>query len=156
MFCNLYGNNDNFDLINSHVLSALVRKFVDAVDNSIEKVELWGTGKVFREFLNVEDAVDAIILLLQKYKSSDHINVGSGKDIRINELASKIALLTGFEGEIVWDKSKPDGTPRKLLDITKISELGFKPKINLDEGLVYTINSYKALKSNCENNNRIK
>ena len=83
----------------------------------------------------------------EKYKSSDYINVGSGKDIMIKELASKIALLTGFEGEIIWDRSKPDGTPRKLLDISKMSNLGFKPKINLDKGLVSTINSYKALKS---------
>ncbi len=147
MFCNLYGNNDNFDLINSHVLSSLVRKFVDAVDNSIKQVELWGSGEVFREFLNVDDAVDAIIILLEKYKLSDYINVGSGRDIMIKELASKIALLTGFEGEIIWDRSKPDGTPRKLLDISKMSNLGFKPKINLDKGLVSTINSYKALKS---------
>ena len=147
MFCNLYGNNDNFDLINSHVLSSLVRKFVDAVDNSIKQVELWGSGEVFREFLNVDDAVDAIIILLEKYKSSDYINVGYGRDIMIKELASKIALLTGFEGEIIWDRSKPDGTPRKLLDISKMSNLGFKPKINLDKGLVSTINSYKALKS---------
>ncbi len=154
MFCNLYGNNDNFDLINSHVLSSLVRKFVDAVDNSIKKVELWGSGKVFREFLNVEDAVDAIILLLEKYKSSDHINVGSGTDISINELASKIAILTGFEGEIIWDKSKPDGTPRKLLDVSKISKLGFKPKIDLDKGLVSTINSYKDLKLTDEFNSK--
>ncbi|ABM72607.1 Putative fucose synthetase [Prochlorococcus marinus str. MIT 9515] len=154
MFCNLYGNNDNFDLINSHVLSSLVRKFVDAVDNSIGKVELWGSGEVFREFLNVEDAVDAIILLLEKYKSNDHINVGSGEEIKICELASKIAGLTGFEGEIIWDESKPDGTPHKLLDVSKISKLGFKPKINLDDGLVSTINSYKALKLNEEINNK--
>ena len=142
MFCNLYGNNDNFDLINSHVLSSLVRKFVDAVDNSIKKVELWGSGKVFREFLNVEDAVDAIILLLEKYKSSDYINVGSGTDIRIKELASKIAVLTGFEGEIIWDKSKPDGTPRKLLDVSKLNKLGWFASTEINNGIKSTINNY--------------
>tara|TARA_Y100001933_G_scaffold241987_1_gene269256 strand:+ start:462 stop:1409 length:948 start_codon:yes stop_codon:yes gene_type:complete len=146
MFCNLYGIKDNFDLINSHVLSSFVRKFIDGVDNSQEKVILWGTGRVSREFLNVEDAAEAIIFLLEKYESCEHINVGSGYEITINELALKIADLTGYSGKIIWDKSKPDGMPRKLLDSSKITKLGFKPKISLEEGLISTINYYKDLK----------
>ncbi len=144
MPCNLYGTNDCFDLENSHVLSALVKRFVDATYSKIEKVELWGTGSAKREFLHVDDAADAFLMLLEKWDSADHINVGSGKDIFIKELAYKIANLTGYKGDISWEGSKlNDGMPRKLLDISKITELGFKPKISLENGIKQMIISYR-------------
>ena len=147
MPCNLYGTNDNFDLKTSHVLSALVRKFVDAVDERKENVTLWGSGRPKREFLHVEDAVTAIELLIDRYDSSNHINVGSGNEISIKELALLISNITGFRGGILWNSDMPDGTPRKILDNSKIKSLGFQPKISLEEGVKMTIKEYKYIKS---------
>ena len=147
MPCNLYGTNDNFDLKTSHVLSALVRKFVDAVDDDKENVTLWGSGIPKREFLHVEDAVTAIELLIDKYDSSEHINVGSGDEISIKDLALLISEISGFNRKIIWNKDMPDGTPRKLLDNSKIKSLGFKPQIPLKRGIEMTINQYKNIKS---------
>ncbi len=146
MPCNLYGTNDNFDLTTSHVLSAMVKKFVDAVENNIDKVTLWGSGNPRREFLHVEDAVSAIELLIDRWDSPDPINIGSGTDIKISELAQKISHIAGFKGSIIWDETMPDGTPRKLVDISKIKSLGFEPKISLEEGIRMTINQYKSIK----------
>jgi GDP-L-fucose synthase len=123
---NLYGPNDNFDLENSHVLPALIRKFVEATNNRLKTVTLWGTGSAIREFLYVEDLARAIIFCTENYDSDDHINIGTGIGISIRELAGKIAEITGFDGEIVWDKSKPDGMPVKVLDVERINRLGWK------------------------------
>jgi GDP-L-fucose synthase len=140
---NLYGPNDNFDLDNSHVLPALIRKFVDATYMDMKAVTLWGTGSAIREFLYVEDLAHAIRFCTENYDSDDHINIGTGKGISIRELAGKIAEITGFNGEIVWDKSKPDGMPVKVLDVERINRLGWKSTISFEDGLKKTINWYK-------------
>jgi GDP-L-fucose synthase len=140
---NLYGPNDNFDLETSHVLPALIRKFVDARINGADRVTLWGTGEPLREFLHVDDLSKAIILCLEKYDDDLHINIGSGSEISIRNLAQKVATHAKFKGEIVWDKSKPDGTPRKILDINRISDLGWKPIISLDDGIENTVEWYQ-------------
>lgn len=144
---NLYGTNDSFDLNNSHVLSALVRKFVDAVDGGEKEVIVWGTGVARREFLHVDDAARGIVFLMNNYEGDSFLNLGTGKDISIKELAELIQELTGFNGKIVWDKTKPDGMLKKCMDVSKISELGFKLQVNLREGVSRTINEYKALKT---------
>jgi len=152
MPCNLYGENDNFDKNNSHVLSALIRRFVDAAHEKQDNVILWGTGHPRREFLNVDDAANAFLLLLDKWKSPEHINVGSGEDISIKELAEKIALKANYKGKISWNNSiEENGMPKKLLDTSKIKELGFIPKISLDQGIESMIQSYKDIKSNFKN-----
>lgn len=140
---NLYGPNDNFDLDNSHVLPALIRKFVEATHMDMKTVTLWGTGSAIREFLYVEDLAHAIIFCIENYDSDDHINIGTGIGISIRELARKIAEITGFNGEIVWDKSKPDGMPVKVLDVERINRLGWKSTISFEYGLEKTINWYK-------------
>ena len=139
---NLYGPNDNFDLKSSHVFPALIRKFTDAVRNDFETVTVWGTGKPRREFLHVDDLSKAIILCLNKYDSEEHINIGTGSDLTINELALKIAEISGFKGEITWDSLQADGTPQKVLDIQKITNLGWKPSITLEQGIKSTIEWY--------------
>lgn len=139
---NLYGPNDNFDLKSSHVFPALIRKFTDAVRNDFETVTVWGTGKPRREFLHVDDLSKAIILCLNKYDSEEHINIGTGSDLTINELAEKIAEISGFKGEIIWDSLQADGTPQKVLDIQKITNLGWKPSITLEQGIKSTIEWY--------------
>ena len=139
---NLYGPNDNFDLKSSHVFPALIRKFTDAVRNNSRAVTVWGTGKPRREFLHVDDLSKAIILCLNKYDSEEHINIGTGSDLTINELAVKIAEISGFKGEIVWDASQADGTPQKVLDTQKITNLGWKPSITLEQGIKATIEWY--------------
>jgi GDP-L-fucose synthase len=139
---NLYGPNDNFDLESSHVFPALIRKFTDAVRNNLKRVTVWGTGKPRREFLHVDDLSKAIILCLDKYDSEEHINIGTGTDLTISELANKIAEISGFNGEIVWDGSQSDGTPRKVLDIQKITNLGWKPTITLEQGIKSTVEWY--------------
>ena len=149
---NLYGPNDNYHPKNSHVMPALIKKFIDAESNNIATVTCWGTGSALREFLYVDDLAEAAIFCLEKWDPSakdapqdkfgnllNHLNVGSGKDISIKELATKIAKITNYKGEILWDKSKPDGTPRKLLNIEKITKLGWKPKISLNDGIKKTI-----------------
>ena len=143
---NLYGPNDNFDLQNSHVFPALIRKFVDAKRTNAPSVTLWGTGTPKREFLHVDDLAKAILICLEKYDSDQHINVGSGEDLSIKELAMKVSKAAEFNGEIIWDSAKPDGTPRKVLDVTKIKNLGWKPSISLDEGIIQTIQWYQENK----------
>lgn len=140
---NLYGPRDNFDLDTSHVLPALIRKFVEAQESGAHSVNLWGTGEPRREFLHVEDLAEALAVVIEKYDSDLHINVGTGTDVTIKELASLVAELTGFVGEVVWDTSKSDGTPRKVLDITRIQKLGWSPKISLSDGIQSTIDWYK-------------
>ena len=139
---NLYGPNDNFDLENSHVLPALIRKFVDGKLNNSANVVLWGTGTPLREFLHVDDLAEAILICLDKYDSPDHINIGSGQEISIRSLAKKISEAVGYKGEIIWDHSKPDGTPRKVLDIAKVKSLGWEPRISLDVGIKSTVSWY--------------
>jgi GDP-L-fucose synthase len=143
---NLYGPNDNFDLQNSHVFPALIRKFVDAKRTNAPSVTLWGTGTPKREFLHVDDLAKAVLICLEKYDSDQHINIGSGEDLSIKELAMKVSKAAGFNGEIIWDSAKPDGTPRKVLDVTKIKNLGWKPSISLDEGVIQTIQWYQENK----------
>lgn len=140
---NLYGPGDNFDLENSHVLSALIRKFHEAKLNKKEFVEVWGTGTPRREFLYVEDLAEACVFLMENYNESAIINIGIGKDISIKGLAEMIKDLVGFEGEIIWDTSKPDGMPRKLLDISKLSSLGWEAKTSLEEGIKKTYEWFK-------------
>jgi GDP-L-fucose synthase len=143
---NLYGPNDNFDLQNSHVFPALIRKFVEAKRANAPSVTLWGTGTPKREFLHVDDLAKAILICLEKYDSDQHINIGSGEDLSIKELALKVSKAAGFTGEVIWDSTKPDGTPRKVLDVTKIKNLGWKPLISLDEGIIQTIQWYQENK----------
>ena len=132
---NLYGPNDNYDLQNSHVLPALLRKFHEAKVESKPIVEVWGTGSPMREFLHVNDAAAAAVFLMQNYDKKQFVNIGTGEDISIKDLALLIKEITGFDGELQWDDSKPDGTPRKLMDISKIHELGWNHKISLEEGI---------------------
>jgi len=140
---NLYGTNDNFDLKSSHVLPALIRKFHEAKINKSYNVTLWGTGSPKREFLHVDDLASAVMYFIENYSLESLYNVGTGIDLSIKELAEKIKKITNYEGKILWDNSYPDGTPRKLLDISKISSLGWKPKIKFDEGLKCTYDWYK-------------
>lgn len=132
---NLYGINDNFDLETSHVMPALIRKFHEAKVNGDKEVVMWGTGKPRREFLYVDDLADACVFLMNNYSDEIHINMGTGKDIEIRELAEIIKKVVGYEGEIVNDTTKPDGTPRKLLDVTRLHKLGWKHKVGLEEGI---------------------
>ncbi|MDC3176082.1 GDP-L-fucose synthase [Prochlorococcus sp. AH-716-D13] len=157
MPCNLFGPGDNYDLLTSHVLPALIRKFQTAKNNNQEKVICWGSGNPLREFLYVDDLAEACIYTLKNWNITSSnapvnesnnklawLNVGSGKEISIKELAKKISHLTGFKGKIIWDKDKPDGTPRKLLDTTKIRALGWEPKISLTNGIKLAIYDYKS------------
>src|SRR6266480_1806126 len=141
---NLYGPNDNFDLETSHVLPALIRKAHEAKARKDQKLVVWGTGKPRREFLHVDDLASACLLLLEKYDSSEIINVGCGEDSSIRELAELICEVVGFDGELAWDTTKPDGTPRKLLDVSKIRALGWKPAIPLRDGIKRTYNWFVA------------
>ena len=136
---NLYGPNDNYDLDSSHVLPAMIRKFHEAKD----KVTLWGDGSAMREFLYVDDLAEAAFKCMVNYDSEEIINVGTGKDITIKELATTIADVVGFKGEIVWDTSKPNGTPRKVLNVDKIKSLGWEPKVGLKDGIKKTYELYK-------------
>jgi len=143
---NLYGPNDNFDLETSHVLAALIRKAHEARIRNDQRLIVWGTGKPRREFLHVDDLASACLLLLEKYDSPDIVNVGYGEDISIRELAELICEVLGFDGELAWDSSKPDGTPRKLLDLSKLRALGWKPAISLRDGIART---YQWFRANC-------
>jgi GDP-L-fucose synthase len=140
---NLYGPNDNFDLETSHVLPALIRKFHEAKVNDEDEVVIWGTGNPKREFLHVDDLADALLFLMNNYDGDQFVNVGVGKDISILELAKLIKEIVGFEGEIVNDLSKPDGTPRKLLDVTRLNDLGWEAQISLEEGIEDTYQWFK-------------
>jgi GDP-L-fucose synthase len=140
---NLYGVNDNFDLTNSHVLPALLRKFIEAKNSNQPNVSIWGSGSPRREFLFVDDLAEASLFLMQNYNDSETINVGTGIDISIKELAMTIKKIVGFEGELIFDATKPDGTPKKLLDVSKINNLGWKHSKNLEEGIYETLNWLK-------------
>ena len=139
---NLYGPNDNFDLKNSHVLPALLRKFHEAKINKNSSVMLWGTGNPLREFLHVNDLAKACIHFMLSYNEKSPVNIGTGKDISIHDLATEIKKIVGFEGEIIWDKNKPDGTPRKLLDVTKAKQFGWESSITLLDGIRMTYDWY--------------
>lgn len=142
---NLYGTNDNYDLSSSHVLSSLVKKFVDAKNAGYKEVTVWGTGTAYREFMHVDDAAAGIIHMMNNCKNGEIVNIGWGKEISIRELAEMVKDLSGFRGNILWDSSKPDGMPRKRMDVSKMRELGFEPKISLAEGIASTIEEYKKL-----------
>lgn len=139
---NLYGPNDNFDLQNSHVLPALIRKFVDAQENTSPSVVLWGTGKPRREFLYVDDMADACIYLMNTYSGNEFVNIGTGEDVTILEVAHMIKEIVGYTGTLEFDATKPDGTPRKLLDVSRINALGWKAQVPLREGLKRSIEWY--------------
>lgn len=141
---NLYGPGDNFDLQNAHVVPALIRKFHEATKEMREKVVIWGTGAPRREFLHVDDLADACVFLMNQYNDSEIINIGSGTDITIRDLARLIQDVVGFQGELIFDTSKPDGTPRKLLDVTRIKKLGWMPKIDLNKGIKQTYEWYRS------------
>ena len=141
---NMYGPRDNFDPEKGHVLPALINKFVTARKEGLSNVTLWGTGIPRREFLHSRDLASAVIVALEKYDEEIHLNVGTGTDISIQELALKIANLAGFNGEIKWDTSRPDGTPRKVLDISRLKQLNWAPSIGLEEGISETIHWFKA------------
>jgi GDP-L-fucose synthase len=132
---NLYGPNDNYDLKNSHVLPALLRKFHEAKKNNAEEVVVWGTGAPLREFLHADDMADACFYLMQHYNEEGLINIGVGEDISIRDLAMLVKKITGYEGKLVFDTTKPDGTPRKLMDVSKLHGLGWKATIGLEEGI---------------------
>jgi GDP-L-fucose synthase len=141
---NLYGPRDNFDLETSHVIPAIIRKCVEAVRNRRDKIVVWGTGKPTREFLYVEDCAEAIVLATERYNKPDPVNIGTGFEISIKDLVALIAKLIDFKGEIIWDTTKPDGQPRRCLDISKAyREFGFRAKIHLEEGLKKTIEWYR-------------
>lgn len=144
---NLYGPNDNYDLQSSHVIPALIRKFDEANRGGLNTVEVWGTGKPQREFLHVDDLASACLFLMETYSDLQFVNVGTGFDISIKELAELIKKVIGFSGEIVWDATKPDGTPKKLMDISQLKQGGWIPKINLEYGLQLVYKDYtKSLK----------
>jgi GDP-L-fucose synthase len=142
---NLYGPRDNFDLENSHVIAAMIRKFVEAVDRGEDTVTLWGTGSPSREFLFVDDAARAMILAAERLETSEPTNIGTGIETRIRDLANTISSIAGFEGEIVWDSSRPDGQPSRYLDVSRARErMGFEAEVPLDEGLRRTVEDFRA------------
>ena len=143
---NLYGPNDNYDLNGSHVLPAMIRKFHEAKINSNKSVELWGTGAPLREFLYVDDMADACVYLLENYDGMEHINIGTAKEVSIKELARMIMKTVGYEGEIIWNTDMPDGTMRKVTDVSRLHELGWKHKIELEEGIALAYRWF------CDNN----
>lgn len=144
---NLYGPGDNFDPCCSHVIPALIKKCVDAIDEGKNEITIWGTGKATREFLYVEDATEGIVLAAEKYNKSDPVNIGSGFEISIKNLVDMIVKVTGFKGRVVWDRSKPDGQPRRCLDTSRAEkEFGFKAKTRFEEGLKKTVEWYRAQK----------
>lgn len=132
---NLYGTNDNYDLVNSHVLPAMIRKFHEAKDKGASEMTLWGTGSPMREFLHADDLAEACLFLMENYNESELVNIGTGEDVTIKNLAALVKQIVGFKGEIIWDTSKPDGTPRKLMDVSKLHGLGWHHKIALEDGI---------------------
>ncbi|NTV77712.1 MAG: GDP-L-fucose synthase [Clostridiales bacterium] len=133
---NLYGPNDNYDLSGSHVMPAMIRKFHEAKIRGDKSVTLWGSGTPLREFLYVDDMADACVYLLENYSEEEHVNIGTGMEVTIRQLAETVQKTVGFEGDIIWNKDMPDGTPRKLTDVTRLHSLGWKHKIDLEEGVV--------------------
>ena len=148
MPCNLYGPNDSFDLAHSHVLSALVKKFIDAVDNNLEEIKLWGTGNARREFMHVDDLAMASLFMMNNFDENEFINIGWGIDLSIKDLALLIAKLTNYKGSVVWDISKPDGMMKKCMDVSKMKTNGFEPTIDLERGIEEMITIYNNIKSN--------
>ena len=144
---NLYGPNDNYDLQNSHVLPAMIRKFHEAKENSAPDVELWGTGKPMREFLHADDLADACVYLMKNYHDSSLVNIGTGVDVTIKELAETIKETVGFTGNINWNTDKPDGTPRKLMNVSKLHNLGWKHKIELKQGIEMVYEDFRNNKN---------
>ncbi|MEE9170603.1 MAG: GDP-L-fucose synthase, partial [bacterium] len=145
--CNLYGTNDSFDPLHSHVLSALVKKIVDAVKNGARSISIWGTGKARREFMHVDDAAEGILFVMECRDCPSIINIGWGEDSSIRELADMIAHEACFKGELVWDTSRSDGMMRKCMDVSRMKDLGYSSKITLQEGIRKTISEYKELKA---------
>ena len=145
MLVNLYGPGDNFDPASSHVIPALIKKYIDAVEAKAETTEVWGTGRATREFIYVEDAAKAIVLATERWNDPDPINIGTGKEISIKDLAELIARLCGFDGKIAWDSSKPDGQPRRCLEVSRAKELlGFEARMDFETGLGRTIEWYRS------------
>jgi GDP-L-fucose synthase len=141
---NLYGPNDNFDLEDSHVIAAMIRKFVEAMDEGQREVVLWGTGKPSREFLYVDDAARALLLAGERLETSEPVNIGTGRETRIADLATTLQQITGYDGEVVWDRSRPDGQPTRYLDVSRARELmGFEAEMPLEEGLRRTVESFR-------------
>lgn len=140
---NLYGPYDNYDLEGSHVMPAMIRKFHDAKTQGAPSVELWGTGTPLREFLYVDDMADACVFLLENYNGEQHVNIGTGKEVTIKELAETVKRTVGYEGEIIWNSEMPDGTPRKLTDVTKLHNLGWTHKVELEEGVQLAYDWFK-------------
>ena len=141
---NLYGPNDNYSLENSHVLPAMIRKFHEAKQQNKSFMELWGTGSPMREFLHADDLAEACLFLMENYNEAELVNIGTGEDVSIKELAETVQKIVGFEGEIRWDSSKPDGTPRKLMDVSKLHNLGWKHKIVLEKGIQLAYQDFLA------------
>lgn len=139
---NLYGPNDNYHPTHSHVLPALIRRFHEAKENGLNEVECWGTGSPLREFLYVDDLADACVFLMNNYSGDETVNIGTGRELTIKELTELVAKIVGYEGEIKWDTAKPDGTPRKLLDVSKLENLGWKYKTELEEGIGLTYRDF--------------
>lgn len=144
---NLYGPNDNYDLNNSHVIPALIRKFVEAAKNNLNEVQIWGTGSPLREFLHVNDLATACLFLMLNYSDLDFVNIGSSSEITIKDLALLIKKISGFKGQLIFDQTKPDGTPRKLMDSSKLLDMRWRPKIPLESGLSGIINDYQGINS---------
>jgi GDP-L-fucose synthase len=144
--CNIYGTHDHFDLTKSHVLSALVRRFVDGKENGATEITLWGTGVARREFIHVDDVAEALLFMMQRVEAPEPINLGPGTDISILDLAHLVAELAGYTGSLKWDSSKPDGMLRKCLDVSRLECMGFKPRIGLREGIARTIEEYREAK----------
>ncbi len=141
---NLYGTGDNYDLKTSHVLPALVRKVVEAREAGADEIEMWGTGSPLREFMHADDLADALIFLMKTYSDAEHVNVGSGQEVTIRALAEMIVAAAGYKGRIVHDTTKPDGTPRKLMDSERLLSMGWRPQISLEEGLARTIREFET------------
>jgi GDP-L-fucose synthase len=145
VIANLYGPHDNFHLENSHVIAAMVRKFVEAAERGDERVVLWGTGNPSREFLYVDDAARALLLACERLDTSRPVNVGTGTETRIRDLAAKIQRIARFEGDVIWDASQPDGQPSRYLDVSRARQLiGFEAQVPLDVGLRHTVESFRA------------
>jgi GDP-L-fucose synthase len=148
MPCNLYGTNDNYDPVNSHVFPAFIRRFVEAVENNTPEVVVWGSGVSLREFLHVDDVANAVYFFLQERDDPEVVNIGYGSDISIKELAEKVSTAAGYTGKITWDTSKPDGMYRKLTDSSRAAALGWSAEISLDEGIARTIKEFRELHKN--------
>jgi GDP-L-fucose synthase len=144
---NIYGAQDNFNLESGHVVPALINRLVSAAKSGVSEVTLWGTGNARREFLHSLDLAEATLFLAESYDDDSHINVGTGEDLKISELAELIAKKSGFNGQIKWDVSKPDGTPRKLLDVSRIKSMGWRPRITLEKGIEETVNWFRTNES---------